>query len=214
MDYLRSKVVSTSHKSPKRKKSKESQNVESDDSEDEERDRESADDESDNDDDKDDSDDNISDGHGSGDDSEEEEEEEEDEGNDDTNARKNKSKESAACGTVKMRGLPFKVKERHIKDFFAPLRILDIRMIKNNKGKPTGCAFVDFASENDITEALKRDRDCIEGRYIELFRDKEQQSNQKTVKEKPWMKKLAGQGDNEEFESIAEVSFRDLIVFA
>lgn len=209
MDYLRSKVVSTSHKSPKRKKSKESQNVESDDSEDEERDRESADDESDNDDDKDDSDDNISDGHDSGDDSEEEEE-----GNDDTNARKNKSKESAACGTIKMRGLPFKVKERHIKDFFAPLRILDIRMIKNNKGKPTGCAFVDFASENDITEALKRDRDCIEGRYIELFRDKEQQSNQKTVKEKPWMKKLAGQGDNEEFESIAEVSFRGLIVFA
>lgn len=209
MDYLRSKVVSTSHKSPKRKKSKESQNVESDDSEDEERDRESADDESDNDNDKDDSDDNISDGHDSGDDSEEEEE-----GNDDTNARKNKSKESAACGTIKMRGLPFKVKERHIKDFFAPLRILDIRMIKNNKGKPTGCAFVDFASENDITEALKRDRDCIEGRYIELFRDKEQQSNQKTVKEKPWMKKLAGQGDNEEFESIAEVSFRGLIVFA
>ena len=212
MDYLRSKVVSTSHKSPKRKKSKESQNVESDDSEDEERDRESADDESDNDDDKDVTDDNISDGHDSGDDSEEEEEEEE--GNDDTNARKNKSKASAACGTIKMRGLPFKVKERHIKDFFAPLRILDIRMIKNNKGKPTGCAFVDFASENDITEALKRDRDCIEGRYIELFRDKEQQSNQKTAKEKPWMKKLAGQGDNEEFESIAEVSFRDLIVFA
>ena len=59
---------------------------------------------------------------------------------------------------------------------------------------------------DEFKEALKRDRDCIEGRYIELFRDKEQESNQTSTKEKPWMKKLAGQGDDEEFESIAEVS--------
>ena len=210
MDYLRSKVVSTSEKSQKRKKSKKAQNFGNDDSEDQERNRESSGEESgdihmskgdDDDDDK----------NASDDDDDDNDDDDEEEGLDNSNnpsITNDKSKSSAAFGTIKMRGLPFKAKEQHIKDFFSPLRILDIRIIKNNKGKPTGCAFVDFASETDLKEALKRDRDCIEGRYIELFRDKEQESNQAATKEKPWMKKLAGQGDDEEFESIAEVSVR------
>ena len=215
MDYLRSKVVSTSEKSQTRKTSKKAQNFGNDDSEYEDRNRESSGEESGDilkskgvdDDAKNSSDDDDDDD----DDEEEEEEEEEEEGHDNSNnpsIRNDKSKSSAAFGTIKMRGLPFKAKEQHIKDFFSPLRILDVRIIKNNKGKPTGCAFVDFASETDLKEALKRDRDCIEGRYIELFRDKEQESNQAATKEKPWMKKLADQGDDEEFESIAEVSVR------
>ena len=214
MDYLKSKVVSTSEKSQNRKKSKKAQHFGNDDSENEDRNRESSGEENVGihtrkgvDDDKSDSDD----GSDNDDDEEEEEEEEEEEGLDNSNnpsIRNNKPKSFTAFGTIKMRGLPFKAKEQHIKDFFTPLRTLDIRIIKNNKGKPTGCAFVDFASETDLKEALKRDRDCIEGRYIELFRDKEQESNQAVTKEKPWMKKQAGQGDDEEFESIAEVSYR------
>ena len=203
MDYLKSKIVSSKHKTLKIKQSKRSENNKHDDSEnEEERSRESLDDESvdtsarnsdqdssDNDDD----DDNMEEGYDDGD-------------NDDNNDTNDSPKESSVFGTIKMRGLPFKAKEQHIKDFFAPLRIVDVRIIKNVNGKPTGCAFVDFGNEKDIKEALKRDRDCIEGRYIELFRDKGEQSlNQGIDKEKPWMKKLAAQGGEEEFESIAEV---------
>lgn len=202
MDYLKSKIVSSKHKTLNIKKGKRSENNKRDDSEnEEERSRESLDDESmdtsarnsDQDSSDDDDDDNMEEGYDDGD-------------NDDNNDTNDSPKESSVFGTIKMRGLPFKAKEQHIKNFFAPLRIVDVRIIKNVNGKPTGCAFVDFGNEKDIKEALKRDRDCIEGRYIELFRDKGEQSlNQGTDKEKPWMKKLAAQGGEEEFESIAEV---------
>ena len=191
MDYLRPKVVSSSRKPHKKKKSR--------------KDRDSDDD----------SNNGESSGEGSvdvdtkesDDDDNDDEDDDDDDGDDDINNsdKGENSKESMKFGTIKMRGLPFKVKEKHIKDFFAPLRLLDIRMIENKEGKPTGCAFVDFGSENDIKEALKRDRDCIQGRYIELFRDKEKHSSQIVVKEKPWMKKLAGKEGEEEYESIAEV---------
>ena len=61
-------------------------------------------------------------------------------------------------------------------------------------------------TESDIKEALKRDKDCIEGRQIELFRDIQEKKPKEIKKEKPWMKKLVGQEGTEEFESIAEVS--------
>ncbi|KAM7436996.1 putative RNA-binding protein 19 [Porites harrisoni] len=202
MDYLRSKVVSSSRKPHKKKESRKDCDSDNDSNNGESSDEGTVDvdtKESDNDDD-DDSDDDKDDGDDDGDDVNDD-----DDGDDINDGDKGEnSKESIKFGTIKMRGLPFKVKEKHIKDFFAPLRLLDIRMIENKEGKPTGCAFVDFGSENDIKEALKRDRDCIQGRYIELFRDKEKHSSQIVVKEKLWMKKLAGKEGEEEFESIAE----------
>lgn len=222
MDYLKSKVISTKQKMSKTRERKKSQNNKrSDSGNEEETDRESDDEETvDNNRGKISRDNSDSEDANNDDDDEEEDEDDGDDsdgasGKDDDddvddNGHKNldnRPQESTVFGTIKMRGLPFKAKEQHIKDFFAPLRILNIRIIKNAKGKPTGCAFVDFANAKDIKEALKRDRDCIEGRYIELFRDNEEQSlNQQTDKEKPWMKKFAAQEGDEEFESIAEVS--------
>ena len=204
MDYLRSKVVSSSRKPHKKKKSRKDRDSDNDNINGESSDEGSVDvdtkesDEDDNDNDDEEDDDNDDDGDDVCDD------DDDDDYINDGDKREN-SKESIKFGTIKMRGLPFKVKEKHIQDFFAPLRLLDIRIIENNEGKPTGSAFVDFGSENDMKEALKRDRDCIQGRYIELFRDKEKHSSQIVVKEKPWMKKLAGKEGEEEFESIAEV---------
>ena len=212
MDYLRSKVVSSSRKPHKKKKSRKGRDSDTDSNNGESSDEGSVDvdtKESDNDDDDDDNDDDDDDDNDDEDDDDDDGNDvndDDDDGDDINDGDKGEnSKESIKFGTIKMRGLPFKVKEKHIKDFFAPLRLLDIRMIENKEGKPTGCAFVDFGSENDIKEALKRDRDCIQGRYIELFRDKEKHSNQIVVKEKPWMTKLAGKEGEEEFESIAEV---------
>ena len=206
MDYLRSKVVSSSRKPHKKKKSRKGCDSDDDSNNGESSDegREDVDTkESDNDDDDDNDDNDDDDDDDDDDDGDDVNDDDADDINDGDKGEN--SKESIKCGTIKMRGLPFKVKEKHIKDFFAPLRLLDIRMIENKEGKPTGCAFVDFGSENDIKEALKRDRDCIQGRYIELFRDKEKHSSQVVVKEKPWTKKLAGKEGEEEFESIAEV---------
>ena len=73
--------------------------------------------------------------------------------------------------TVKMLGLPFNVKKKNIKEFFHPLKLVALRFTTDNQGRPSGRAYVDFESEKDLDEALKRHRDCIGHRYIELFRD-------------------------------------------
>lgn len=73
--------------------------------------------------------------------------------------------------TVKMLGLPFNVKKKNIQEFFHPLNLVSVRFTTDNQGRPSGRAYVDLESEQDLKEALKRNRDCIGHRYIELFRD-------------------------------------------
>lgn len=194
MDYLRSKVVSASQETCLNKKSKTKSKSEKNNSENNKR-KDKIDDDDDNGDDE-----NVIDKNAK--------DEEADIGK---NLSNMKLKSPSAFGTVKMKGLPFKCCENDIKDFFAPLKTLNIRIIKNKKSRAKGCAFVDFETESDIKEALKRDKDCIERRYIELFRDVQEKEPKEIKKEKPWMKKLVSQEGSEEFDSIAEVSIIDYL---
>lgn len=114
--------------------------------------------------------------------------------------------------TVKMLGLPFNVKKKNIKEFFHPLKIVSLRFTTDNQGRPSGRAYVDFEGERDLNEALKRHKDCIGHRYIELFRDDELNGSGSGKKlgskregkgeEKPWEQKAAL--SSSEPESIAE----------
>ena len=96
--------------------------------------------------------------------------------------------------TVKMLGLPFTVKKKNIQEFFHPLTLVSVRFTTDNQGRPSGRAYVDFESEKDLKEALKRHRDCIGHRYIELFRDDSSSipgggrlgKRGKGEREKPW----------------------------
>ncbi len=96
--------------------------------------------------------------------------------------------------TVKMLGLPFTVKQKNIEEFFHPLNLVSVRFTTDNQGRPSGRAYVDFESEKDLKEALKRHKDCIGHRYIELFRDdgasvpggKQHSKRGKGEGEKPW----------------------------
>ena len=81
-------------------------------------------------------------------------------------------KETFSCLTVKMRGIPFKSKEKDIVDFFSPLKLSDIRIPLNEENRPTGNAYVDFTTESDVRKALKRNKHLMKKRYIELFREK------------------------------------------
>ena len=126
-----------------------------------------------------------------------------------TNIAQHDSKPAPILWTVKMRGLPFKVKDKHISEFFSPMKCVDIRLVKNKKGQPSGRAFVDFECKEDQEKALKRNKDYLEGRYIELFRDDSKMFGQKQSEqqeEKPWVKKLKESRNEEEDESIGEVS--------
>jgi RNA recognition motif-containing protein len=74
---------------------------------------------------------------------------------------------------VRVRGLPFTCDEGDIADFFHGLNIAHqgIHLILNESNdRSTGEALVEFASEEDVELALKRHRQMIGKRYIEVFR--------------------------------------------
>jgi len=104
--------------------------------------------------------------------------------------------------TIKMRGVPFSCTEKQIIDFFNPIKVLDIRIPFNEKGKAKGNAYVDFETEGDAEEAMARNRGKIKKRYIELFRLKE--ADQSKMEEKsPWELKQVSANDDDE-EPVAE----------
>ncbi|XP_077570648.1 G-rich sequence factor 1 [Stigmatopora nigra] len=72
---------------------------------------------------------------------------------------------------VRIRGLPFTCTEDEIVRFFSGLEIVEkgITMVLNNRGRRTGEAFVWFSTQEAADEALRRDRDLIGNRYIEVF---------------------------------------------
>ncbi|KAJ8414061.1 hypothetical protein AAFF_G00066590 [Aldrovandia affinis] len=72
--------------------------------------------------------------------------------------------------TVKLRGAPFNVKEQQVREFMTPLKPVAIRIVKNTYGNRTGYVYVDLRSEEEVDKALKKNKDYMGGRYIELFR--------------------------------------------
>ena len=109
--------------------------------------------------------------------------------------------------TIKMLGLPFNTKQKDIEVFFYPLVVKAVRFTQDSQGRPSGRGYVDFQSEKDLKEALKRNKDCIRHRYIELFRDdaihrKPEEEMREDVKLKPWeLKELT---KSSEVDSIVE----------
>ncbi|XP_069789262.1 probable RNA-binding protein 19 [Narcine bancroftii] len=102
--------------------------------------------------------------------------------------------------TLKLRGAHFNVKEKQVQEFFSPLQLAAIRIIKNANGNTTGYIFVDFHSEEDLEQALKRNRDYMGKRYIELFRVNNKQRTNPVKKDynQKWLKRQKKVGEVEE----------------
>ncbi|XP_072165119.1 heterogeneous nuclear ribonucleoprotein H2-like [Diadema setosum] len=71
--------------------------------------------------------------------------------------------------SIHMRGLPFSVTEQDIKEFFHGSAMPCNIMIHELNGKRNGFADVDFRSHEEAKAAMKKDRNNIGSRYIELF---------------------------------------------
>ncbi|CAH8537922.1 unnamed protein product [Schistosoma turkestanicum] len=71
--------------------------------------------------------------------------------------------------SVRMRGLPYSATKEDIDRFLSPLQPVSIRIRFNSANRPTGEAIVDFVSHDEAKEAMKKDREKIGTRYIELF---------------------------------------------
>uniref|UniRef100_A0A4W3HSY9 RNA binding motif protein 19 n=1 Tax=Callorhinchus milii TaxID=7868 RepID=A0A4W3HSY9_CALMI len=90
--------------------------------------------------------------------------------------------------------------EKRVMEFFVPVKPVAIRIVKNANGNTTGYVFVDFQSEEDLKEALKRNKDYMGGRYIELFRENGAQKPKlgRKDKDRPWLKREMKADEEEE----------------
>jgi len=75
---------------------------------------------------------------------------------------------------ARIRGLPWSATKSEIADFFATCKLAygvdeSINFHKNREGRPSGEAYIAFASKGDLDEALNKDRKNMGSRYIEVF---------------------------------------------
>lgn len=72
---------------------------------------------------------------------------------------------------LRLRGLPFSAGKDDILDFFKDFALSEdsITFTFTFGGRPTGEAFVEFASAEDSKAAMVKDRMSLGSRYIELF---------------------------------------------
>jgi len=76
---------------------------------------------------------------------------------------------------IRMRGVPYTATVEDIEDFFGELHPLAIHIPKDEFGRPSGDAFVEFEEHDDGFAATYKHRETLGNRYIEIF--------QSTIKE-------------------------------
>ncbi|KAG5672634.1 hypothetical protein PVAND_002748 [Polypedilum vanderplanki] len=86
---------------------------------------------------------------------------------------------------VKLRGLPFSCRLDDIEQFFSGLEIRNgksgIYIVYDSHGRMSGEAFVQFRTSDDAENALKRNREKIGHRYIEIFRSSASECRRSTM---------------------------------
>ena len=96
---------------------------------------------------------------------------------------------------IKIRGIPYSSKEKDIRQFFAPIPIVNCRLIRNRKTNAlTGVCWIELENENDLKKAMLKQKTvlCIEktgeNRYLELssfIKNKELLEATKSTVDKP-----------------------------
>ncbi|KAJ7529828.1 hypothetical protein O6H91_15G068400 [Diphasiastrum complanatum] len=72
---------------------------------------------------------------------------------------------------VRLRGLPFNCSEADVFEFFAGLDVVDVLLVRKH-GRFSGEAFVVFGAPVQVDFALKKNRQNMGRRYVEIFRSK------------------------------------------
>ncbi len=72
---------------------------------------------------------------------------------------------------VRCRGLPWSTTVEEVKDFFSGVQFSEgdssVHLTMTRDGRPSGEAYVELASEEDVEAALKMDRKHMGKRYVE-----------------------------------------------
>jgi len=89
-----------------------------------------------------------------------------------TNHGRDGNMDSANDGVVRLRGLPYGASKKDIADFFAGIQIAPygITLTMDQDGRPSGDAYVEFTSADEAEKAMKKHKEKIGHRYIEVFK--------------------------------------------
>jgi len=68
--------------------------------------------------------------------------------------------------------MPFDCGEKEIYQFFSPLNVVGAEVIYQNNGRHSGEGRAFFTSIGDAQEAMKKHKERMGNRYIELFANK------------------------------------------
>ncbi|KAK7502353.1 hypothetical protein BaRGS_00006306 [Batillaria attramentaria] len=102
---------------------------------------------------------------------------------------------------VRLRGLPWSATIEDVFNFFEGCEINGgengIHLTLSREGRPSGEAFVEFASEEDVQQALKKNKEHLGQRYIEVFRSKKGEMD--------WVIKRAGMDSNNMSEAVVRL---------
>ncbi|KAF9596029.1 hypothetical protein IFM89_006956 [Coptis chinensis] len=82
------------------------------------------------------------------------------------------NKDSAEhTGILRLRGLPYSAGKDDLIDFFKDFELSEdgVHIVMNSDRRPSGEAYVEFASAEDSKAAMVKDRKTLGSRYIELF---------------------------------------------
>lgn len=82
---------------------------------------------------------------------------------------------SSTSFVVRLLGVPFNATVEDIEDFFGFLVPLGVHIPKDYLGRPSGEAYIEFASEPDGRSAMKCHRKIMGQRYIEIFQSTHQE---------------------------------------
>merc|ERR1719438_756529 len=72
---------------------------------------------------------------------------------------------------IRCRGLPWSCTNEELVEFFAPEVEVDtenIHMTTNREGRPSGEAYIQVSSKDDVDEAVKKHRKNMGKRYVEV----------------------------------------------
>ncbi|KAH7637908.1 rna-binding protein 19-like protein [Dermatophagoides farinae] len=75
--------------------------------------------------------------------------------------------------TVKIRGLPYKIKKSQLKEFLKPIKPMSMRFVPHVKG----IAYVSFKNALDLQQAMIKHRGFIDGHRIEITKMEKQKQN-------------------------------------